>query len=281
MALATTQKGTSPAAEYITKMKTLTDDMASASKKLNDEELCSYIVVGLDFEYNSLVSSITACVKPISFSELSFLPLRAGLNFKVATILSLLWMPSQCSGRGSLYEALYGSSNFVCKLDKALYGLKHASWDWYSKLSSKLQMLGFTPSRADTSLFFYSTKHLTMFVLVYVNDIIVASSSPSATISLLWDLEKDFALKDFGLLHFFLGIEVTTIGNGLLLSQGKYVAELLQKADMVAYKHVPTPLSTSDKLSSHSGDIQVFLDHKMPHIIVVLLGACNTWLWHD
>jgi hypothetical protein len=90
MALATTQKGTSPAAEYITKMKTLTDDMASASKKLNDEELCSYIVVGLDFEYNSLVSSITACVKPISFSELSFLPLRAGLNFKVATILSLL-----------------------------------------------------------------------------------------------------------------------------------------------------------------------------------------------
>jgi hypothetical protein len=78
-----------------------------------------------------------------------------------------------------------GSPNLVCKLDKVLYGLKQDSWAWYSKLSSKLQMLGFTPFRADASLFFYSTKHLTMFVLVYVDDIIVAISSPSATNSLL------------------------------------------------------------------------------------------------
>jgi hypothetical protein len=62
-------------------------------------------------------------------------------------------------------------------------------------------------------------------------------------------------LKDLGPLHFFLGIEVTAIGNGLLLSQGKYAAELLQKAGMVACKLVPTPLSTSDKLSAHSGDL--------------------------
>jgi cytochrome c biogenesis protein ResB len=70
MALATTQKGASPAAEYITKMKTLANDMASAGKKLDDDELCSYILAGLDFEYNSLVSSIVARVEPISFSEL-------------------------------------------------------------------------------------------------------------------------------------------------------------------------------------------------------------------
>jgi hypothetical protein len=49
MALATTQKGTSPPAEYVAKMKTLADHVASASKKLDDEELCSYILVGLDF----------------------------------------------------------------------------------------------------------------------------------------------------------------------------------------------------------------------------------------
>jgi hypothetical protein len=78
-----------------------------------------------------------------------------------------------------------GSPNLACKLDKALYGLKQDSRAWYSKLSSKLQMLRFTHFRADTSLFFYSTKHLTMFVLVYVDDIIVDSSSPSVTSSLL------------------------------------------------------------------------------------------------
>jgi hypothetical protein len=70
MALATTQNGTSPAAEYVAKIKTLADDMASASKKLDDEELCSYILAALDFEYNSFVSSIAARVELISFSEL-------------------------------------------------------------------------------------------------------------------------------------------------------------------------------------------------------------------
>jgi hypothetical protein len=70
MALATTQKGTMTVAEYFFKMKSLADDMASAGKKLDDEELSSYILAGLDAEYNSLVSSIVAHVEPITISEL-------------------------------------------------------------------------------------------------------------------------------------------------------------------------------------------------------------------
>jgi hypothetical protein len=60
MALSTTQKGSSTVAEYITKMKTLADEMASAGKKLDDEELTSYILAGLDSKYNSIVSFIVA-----------------------------------------------------------------------------------------------------------------------------------------------------------------------------------------------------------------------------
>jgi hypothetical protein len=97
------------------------------------------------------------------------------------------------------------SPHLVCKLDKALYDLKQAPRVCYSKLSSKLKLLGFTPSKPDIALFFYSTKHLTMFVLVYVDDIIMVSSSSSATTSLLQDLEQDFALKELGMLHFFSG----------------------------------------------------------------------------
>jgi histone deacetylase 1/2 len=47
-----------------------------------------------------------------------------------------------------------------------------------------------------------------MFILVYVDDIIVASSSQEAIKALLKDLEREFALKDLGDLHYFLGIEV-------------------------------------------------------------------------
>jgi hypothetical protein len=70
MALATTQMGSLMASEYMPKMKMLAVKMASAGKKLDDEELCSYILASLDFEYNSLVSSIAPRVEPITMGEL-------------------------------------------------------------------------------------------------------------------------------------------------------------------------------------------------------------------
>ena len=51
-------------------MKLLADDMASAGKKLDDEDFISYILAGLDTEYNSVVSSIAGRVEPIAFAEL-------------------------------------------------------------------------------------------------------------------------------------------------------------------------------------------------------------------
>ena len=99
--------------------------------------------------------------------------------------------------------------NFVCKLDKALYGLKQAPRAWYSRLCNKLTSLGFKPSRADTSLFYYNQGGHILYILVYVDDIIVASSSQAATDALHKDLQHEFALKDLGDLHYFLGIEVT------------------------------------------------------------------------
>lgn len=58
--------------------------------------------------------------------------------------------------------------NYLCKLDKALYGLKIAPRAWYSRLSAKLQALGFKSSKADTSLFFYSKGDVTIFLFIYL-----------------------------------------------------------------------------------------------------------------
>lgn len=79
--------------------------------------------------------------------------------------------------------------SYVCKLDKALYGLKQAPRAWYARLCQRLESLGFQASKADTSLFYYDKNDYTMFVLVYVDDIIVASSSSQATDALLKDLQ--------------------------------------------------------------------------------------------
>ena len=70
MALATASKGMSSISEYFTKMKGLADDMASTDRRLEDEELVSYILTGLDLEFNPVVSAIAARVKPISVGEL-------------------------------------------------------------------------------------------------------------------------------------------------------------------------------------------------------------------
>ena len=92
-----------------------------------------------------------------------------------------------------------------------------------------------------------------MFVLVYVDDIIVASSSQEATVALLKDLEKEFALKDLGDLHYFLGIEVKKSQDGLKLSQERYAADVIQWAGMSKCKPMDTPLSSAENLSASEG----------------------------
>jgi histone deacetylase 1/2 len=100
-----------------------------------------------------------------------------------------------------------------------MYGLKQAPQAWHSRLSIKLQQLGFTPSKVDTSLFLYNKFDIMIFFQIYVDDIIVTNSSNQAIAALLHDLNADFALTDLGDQHLFLGIEVKKVHNSLLLTQ--------------------------------------------------------------
>jgi hypothetical protein len=113
--------------------------------------------------------------------------------------------------------------------------------------------MGFLPSQVDVSLFHYRNGSLTMFLLVYINDIIVASSSPTA-VSLLRDLKDDFSLKDLGSLHYFLGNEVHCTTYGIHLSQAKYTIDILNCAGMVSCKGVSTLLPSNSKLYVQDGE---------------------------
>jgi hypothetical protein len=87
-----------------------------------------------------------------------------------------------------------------------------------------------------------------------VDDIIIASSSPAAIDALLVDLKTDFAIKDLVDLHYFLGIEVKQVADGLVLSQAKNATDLLRRVGMFNCKPVTSLMSTSDKLSAHVGE---------------------------
>jgi hypothetical protein len=142
----------------------------------------------------------------------------------------------------------------LCKLDKSLYGLKQAPRAWFSRLSGTLIKLGFQASKADVSLFILNQDGLQIYILIYVDDIIIVSSSSSATDKLLQQLRHEFAVKDLGQLNYFLGIEVHHNSSGLVLTQHKYIHDLLLRTNMDTSKGVSTPMLLADKLSLHDGD---------------------------
>jgi hypothetical protein len=143
---------------------------------------------------------------------------------------------------------------YICKLDKSLYGLKQAPCAWFSRLNSKLLQLGFKASKADVSLFIFNQASIQIYMLIYVDDIIIIRSSNAATEKLLAQLRDDFAVKDLGPLNNFLGIEVHHCSDGLMLSQHKYIHDLLTRTKMSTANGVSLPMLPSDKLVLDVGD---------------------------
>lgn len=132
----------------------------------------------------------------------------------------------------------------VCKLKKALYGLRQAPRAWFALFSKFLVTLGFANSMADTSLFVYHKDTVLVYVLIYVDDIIVTGNNSIFISELLVALKGQFAIKDLGELHYFLGIEVLRNNNSLYLYQTTYALELLNKAGMLDCQPCLSPAST-------------------------------------
>jgi hypothetical protein len=93
-----------------------------------------------------------------------------------------------------------------------------------------------------------------IYLLVYVDDIVVANSSSQAVATLLRDLGNEFALKDLGELSYFLGIEVSKLKDGVLLSQEKYTRDVIHMLGMQNCNSSSTPLFSSEKLSIRGGE---------------------------
>jgi histone deacetylase 1/2 len=138
---------------------------------------------------------------------------------------------------------------------KSLYGLKQAPRAWHARPGAALRDHGFIPSKADTSVFMFCHPEVTMYLLVYVDDIILVSSSVTAASRLVQDLRYAFAVKDLGPLHYFLGIEVSTLSNGLVLTQKKYALDLIRCAGMLQCQSVSTPMTSTEKLTAIDGTL--------------------------
>ncbi|GJZ50801.1 putative RNA-directed DNA polymerase [Tanacetum coccineum] len=126
---------------------------------------------------------------------------------------------------------------------------KQAPRAWFERLSKAFFDLGFKGSKTDPSLFIYSRRHTLLYTLVYVDDIIVTCNNKGTIDKIICQLGSAFALKYLRPLNYFLGIEMVPHVSGILLSQKKYILELLQSAGLSNCNPVSSPMVTSRLLS--------------------------------
>ncbi|KAG8501139.1 hypothetical protein CXB51_003230 [Gossypium anomalum] len=167
------------------------------------------------------------------------------------------------------------------RLNNELYCLCQAPHAWFHTLKQYLvTQLGFYASKANSSLFIYESSGNVLLLMAYVDDIIITGNSSKAIDNVVTRLHNKFALKDMGRLSFFLGVKVQHTSQGLLLSQRKYISEILHKTGMVGAAATPTPMVSTPKLVASDGsppfaDVHLYqsiVDRRSTTGYVVYLG---------
>ena len=120
-------------------------------------------------------------------------------------------------------------------------------------MTDKLKSIGFLGSQANHSLFVYHHNSVLIYLLIYVDDIIITGSDIGSINRVITLLQGDFVVKDMGELSFFLNIEAIRTDDGLYLSQRRYILDLLMRSKMDKAKPCLTPMSTSLPLLKFAG----------------------------
>jgi hypothetical protein len=156
----------------------------------------------------------------------------------------------------------------VCRLKKAMYGLKQSPRAWYEKIDGYLMSLGFSKSVVDPNLYYNIVGDECLISVLYVDDLLLTGSE-SLIVECKRALASEFKMKDLGMMH-YLGLEVWQRIDEIFLSQGKYTMEILKKFGMTDCRSMPTPmvmnLKKMNEASSDSGEID-------PHLYRQLIGS--------
>ena len=109
--------------------------------------------------------------------------------------------------------------------------------------------MGFTKSKADSKLHYKVEDGNPVILLLYVDDLFVTGMD-----GLIADtkrkLSTEFEMKDLGMMHYFIGMEVWQSMDGIFLGQEKYAVEILKRFGMMDYKAMTTPMALNLKLLS-------------------------------
>ena len=136
----------------------------------------------------------------------------------------------------------------VCKLNKAIYGLKQSALCWNESFSSTLKKLDFKQSQNDNCIFTYYSENILCILALYVDDLMIMSNSLDFLKSVKSKLQNVYRMKDLGVVKQFLGVNITQTKGKIVLDQSHYTKKLLEKFGFQNAKTVSTPIDNSLKL---------------------------------
>lgn len=156
-----------------------------------------------------------------------------------------------------------GSGNMVCLLNKSLYGLRQAPREWYLKLRSELENLGFKVSYADAGMYVLDLQGDTVVLIAWVDDLRVYAKLSSSIAHVKSRVSSLFKIREIGESNTFIGMQILRdqAAGTVKLSQAHTIPGLLEKFGMTACKPASTPLPLGVQLTKTSGpqlDTQVF-----------------------
>ena len=125
--------------------------------------------------------------------------------------------------------AVKGKKELVCKLKKSLYGLKQSPRMWYQKFDTFIRGLGFTGSKADHCVYFKLIGDCVIYLVLYVNDMLLVGNDKEIIQDLKTQLSSKFDMKDLGAANCILGMEIKRdqAKRKLWLNRRNYVEKIL------------------------------------------------------
>ena len=144
-----------------------------------------------------------------------------------------------------------GNEHLVCKLKKSIYGLKQASRQWYIKFNNTITSFGFKENIVDQCIYLKVSGGKFIFLILYVDDILLASSDLGLLGETKEYLSKNFHMVDMGEANYVIGIEIfRDRSRGVLgLSQKGYIDRVLERFNMQSCSSGIAPILKGDKLS--------------------------------
>ena len=109
--------------------------------------------------------------------------------------------------------------------------------------------MGFTKSEADSNLYYKVKDGNPVMLLLYVDDLFVTGMD-GLVVDMKRKIAAEFEIKELGMMHYFLGMEVWHNEDGISLGQGKYMVEILKRFVMMDCKAMTTPMASNLNLLS-------------------------------